>query len=160
MDERLRVDEEQDYLNRIQTHPEEYTREKFFEKIAHFGTLTLINDLPVKHTAQKLYEAYKQRNEIEVMFDAYKNVIEADKMYMQNRYVLEGWLTANFIAMIAYRLFQRLKQAKLLNKYSPKNIVEISKSIFQTKINNKWRRSEITAKISAVFKKIEIEYLI
>jgi hypothetical protein len=37
--------------------------------------------------------------------------------------------------------------------------VEISKSIFQTNINNKWRRSEMTAKIIAVFKKIEIEYL-
>ena len=160
LDERLRVEEEQDYLIRIKTHPEEYTQEKFFKKIAHFGTLTLINDLPIEHTAAELYEAYKQRNEIEIMFDAYKNVIDADKMYMQNRYVLEGWLTANFIAMIAYyRLFQRLKQAKLLTKYSPKDIVEISKSIFQTKINNKWRRSEITAKITAIFKKIEIEYL-
>jgi transposase len=160
LDERLRVEEEQDYLIRIKTHPEEYTQEKFFERIAHFGTLTLINDLPIEHSAAQLYEAYKQRNEIEIMFDAYKNVMDADKMYMQNRYVLEGWLTANFIAMIAYyRLFQRLKQAKLLTKYSPKDIVEISKSIFQTNINKKWRRSEITAKISAVFKKIEIEYL-
>jgi transposase len=160
LDEKLRAEEEQDYLIRVETHPEEYTQEKFFDKIAHFGTLTLINDLPIEHSASQLYEAYKQRNEIEIMFDAYKNVMDADKMYMQNRYVLEGWLTANFIAMIAYyRLFQRLKQAKLLTKYSPKDIVEISKSIFQTNINNKWRRSEITAKITAVFKKIEIEYL-
>jgi len=160
LDEKLRAEEEQDYLIRTGTHPEEYTQEKFFEKIAHFGTMTLINDLPIEHSASELYEAYKQRNEIEIMFDAYKNVMDADKMYMQNRYVLEGWLTANFIAMIAYyRLFQRLKQAKLLTKYSPKDIVEISKSIFQTNINNKWRRSEITAKITAVFKKIEIEYL-
>lgn len=160
LDERLRVEEEQDYLKRIETHPEEYTQEKFFQKMAQFGTLTLINDLPVIQTAAQLYEAYKQRNEIEIMFDAYKNVIEADKMYMQNRYVLEGWLTANFIAMIAYyRLFQRLKQAELLTKYSPKDIVEISKSIFQTRINSKWRRSEVTAKIAAVFKKIDIEYL-
>jgi len=160
LDEKLRVEEESDYLNRITTHPDQYTQEKFYEKLPHFGTLTLISDLPVEHTAQMLYEAYKQRNEIETMFDAYKNVLDADKMYMQNRYVLEGWLTANFIAMIAYyRLFQRLKQAKLLGKYSPKDIIELSKSIFMLKINGKWVRSEMTTKHILLFKKIGIEYL-
>ena len=68
-----------------------------------------------------LYVAYKKRNELEIMFDAYKNVIDADRMYMQDRYVLEGWLTSNFIAMIAYyKLFEKLNKAKLLHKYSPK----------------------------------------
>jgi hypothetical protein len=36
---------------------------------------------------------------------------------MQNRHVLEGWLFANFIAMIAYyKLFERLRKAELLKK--------------------------------------------
>lgn len=160
LDERLRVKEENDYLSRIKTNPDKYTQEKFYEKLSHFGTLSIVNHLPVENTPQELYEAYKQRNEIEVMFNAYKNVIEADVMYMQNRFVLEGWLSANFIAMIAYyRLFQRLKQAKLLGKYSPKDIIEISKSIFQVKINGNWKQTEITAKQIELFKKIEIEYL-
>lgn len=160
LDEKLRVEEEADYLSRVATHPEEYTEEKFYAKLSHFGTLTLTNDLPIEHSAQKLYESYKQRNEIEIMFDAYKNVLDADKMYMQNRYVLEGWLTANFIAMIAYyRLFTRMKQANLLGKYSPKDIIEMSKSIFITHINGKWVRSEMTAKHIALFKKIGIEYV-
>ena len=55
-----------------------------------------------KTVEQTVYKSYKQRNEIKVMFDSYKNCLEADKTYMQNRYVLEGWLFANFIAMIAY----------------------------------------------------------
>jgi hypothetical protein len=39
---------------------------------------------------------------------------------MQNRYVLEGWLFANLIAMIAYyKLYVRLRQTKLLTKFSP-----------------------------------------
>ena len=44
------------------------------------------------------YESYKQRNEIEVMFDSYKNYLDADVSYMQNRYVMEGWLFANFFS--------------------------------------------------------------
>jgi hypothetical protein len=43
---------------------------------------------------------------------------------------LEGWLAANFIAMLAYhKLYIRLKEAKKLGKYSPKDIIEMSKAI-------------------------------
>lgn len=160
LDERLRVEEESDYLNRIKTHPDKYTETAFFEKMHRFGTLTLVSHLPKDYTAQELYEAYKQRNEIETMFDAYKNFLEADKTYMQNRYVMEGWLMSNFIAMISYyRLYKLLKDAKLLSKYSPKDIVEMSKSIYQTKIREIWHRAEITKKTIDIFKKINIDYL-
>lgn len=160
LNENLRVEEETDYLLRTKTHPDKYTENDFFEKLPRFGTLTLVNHLPKKCTAQALYEAYKQRNEIETMFDAYKNFLEADKTYMQNRYVMEGWLMSNFIAMIAYyRLYKLLKDAKLLSNNSPKDIVEISKSIYQTKIRDQWQTSEITKKITDLFKKIKIDYL-
>jgi len=160
LDEKLRVEEENDYLARTKTHPDEYCEDTFFEKMHQFGTLTLVNHLPKIHTAQELYEAYKQRNEIETMFDAYKNFLEADKTFMQDRYVFEGWLMANFIAMMAYyKLFKLLKEAGLLSKNSPKDIVEISKSIYQTKIRDTWRISEITKKTTDLFMKIKIDYL-
>jgi transposase len=80
---------------------------------------------------QELFEAYKQRNEVEIML----KFLHADKMYMHDRHVLEGWLFANFIAMIAYyKLYCKLKQAKLFTKYSPKDIIELSKSIYQIEI--------------------------
>ena len=160
LDERLKLEEEADFLARTKTHPDKYKEADFFEKIDHFGTLTLINHLPKKLSAQILYETYKQLNEIEIMFDAYKHFLIADKTYMQNRYVLEGWLMANFIAMIAYyRLYKRLKIANKLSKYAPKDIVEISKSIYQTRIRNTWTRSEITKKTKDLFKLIDIDYL-
>ena len=160
LDEKLRVEEETDYLKRTHTHPEEYTQDKFYEKIHHFGTLTIVEKLKIKQEPQYIYQAYKQRNEIEIMFDSYKNFLDADKMYMQDRYVLEGWLLANFIAMIAYyRLFTRLKKANLLDKFSPKDIIEISKSIYQLKIRGQWNISEITLKNIVLFKKLKIDYL-
>lgn len=160
LDDRLRVEEETDYLLRISTHPEKYTKEQYFEKTPQFGTLSLVSHLPEPVTPQVIYETYKQRNEIEVMFDAYKNFLKADKTYMQDRYVLEGWLMANFIAMIAYyRLYMLLKDARLLSKYSPKDIVELSKTIYQTKITDKWVLSEITKKTTQLFNKIKIDYL-
>lgn len=160
LDEKLKVKEESDYLLRIQSYPEQYSEDKFYEKLHRFGTLTLVYNLAETLTPQALYEAYKQRNEIEVMFDSYKNFLAADKMFMQDRHVLEGWLMANFIAMIAYyKLFTRLKKANLLHKHSPKDLIELSKSIYKMKIQGNWHLSEITQKTKTLFKKIQIDYL-
>ena len=159
LDEKLRTEEERDYILRIGTHPEEYTKEGFDKKLNAFGTLTFTTNTDVE--PQELYEKYKQRNEIEIMFDSYKNFLKADRMYMQNRIVLEGWLMANFIAMIAYyKLYQKLIHAKQLSKYSPKDIVEISKSIFKVKINDRWKTTETTQKTRDLLEKLKIDYLI
>lgn len=161
LDTRLRTDEENDYLSRIQTHPEEYTIEKFRKKLDTFGTLTIVNKTNKNLTAKEIYEAYKQRNEIEVLFDSYKNFLDADRTYMQDRYVLEGWLMANFIAMIAYyKLYINIKRIDKLSKFSPKDIIELSKSIYKTKIHGVWTTSEIAKKHIDLFKKIGIDYLI
>ena len=158
LDEKLRTKEERDYILRMGTHPEEYSKEKFDNKLHTFGTLTLTTNTDVE--PQVLYEKYKQRNEIEVMLDSYKNFLQADRMYMQNRMVLEGWLMANFLAMIAYyKLYQKLREAEQLSKYSPKDIIEISKSVSKIKINDKWHTSEATKKTKDLFKKIKIDYL-
>lgn len=160
LDERLRIKEETDYLLRVKTKPERYKEATFFKKMHGFGTLTIVYDLSETLSAKQLYETYKQRNEIEVLFDSYKNFLDADKTYMQDRYVLEGWLMANFIAMMAYyKLFARLKNAELLAKYAPKDIIEISKSIYQLKIRGEWNRSEMTTKTKNLFEKIGIDYL-
>jgi Transposase DDE domain len=160
LDDDLRVREESDYLLRCETHPDEYTEEKFFKKLPSFGTLTLINYLPLKPTPKELYQTYKQRNEVEVLFDAYKNFLDADKTYMQDRYVFEGWLMANFLAMIAYyRLYTALKEAGKLEKHSPKDIVELSKSISKVKMANEWRVTETSAKMKALLASLKIDYL-
>ncbi|MCL2065792.1 MAG: hypothetical protein FWG98_15670 [Candidatus Cloacimonetes bacterium] len=94
------------------------------------------------------------------MFDSYKNYLDADATYMQNRYVFEGLLFANFIAMIAYyKLYARIKQAELLSKFSPKDIIEMSKAICKMRIRGKWRKSEMTLKTIKLFQKIKIDYL-
>jgi len=165
----------------IETHPEKYSKGKFDDKLHRFGTLTMIYKIENREDGnenkpqqskrnskkekekileQIVYESYKQRNDIEVMFDSYKNYLEADVSYMQNRYVMEGWLFANFVAMIAYyKLYVRLRQAGLLSKHSPKDIIELSKAIGKVKIRGVWHLAEITEKTRKLFAKIGIDYL-
>ena len=137
LDEALRIREEKDYLSRMETRPESYAKDKFDEKNHSFGALTMVykmempknnlenkpqqsvrkkpeKEIPVK---QIVYESYKQRNGIELMYDKYKNYLDADVSCMQNRHVLESWLFANFIAMIGWhKLYVRLRPAELLTK--------------------------------------------
>ena len=160
LDEELRVREEKDFLNRCGTHPEIYTLDKFETKMNTFGTLTLMYELPLKPTPEGLYQTYKQRNEIEMMFDAYKHFLEAAKTYMQDRHVFEGWLMANFIAMIAYyRLYAALKEAGKLNNTSPKDVVEVSKSVYKMRSGGTWVTTETTAKVRALLNSLKIDYL-
>ena len=176
LDETLMLREERDYLGRMATHPETHTREGFDEKSHRFGTLTLIHNLapqpvsgggakasvaaPATSLAQTVYESYKLRGEIEVMFDSYKNHLAADATHMRDRHVLEGWLFANFLAMIAhFRLMSRLRDAKLLSQYSPKDILELCKSIYKFKIKGQWQRSEITEKTRKLFARIKVDSL-
>lgn len=166
LDDRLRVEEETDYLQRIETHPDNYNEDGYFEKLNSFGTLTLAYADGVCDTgddvscARSIYEAYKQRNEIEMLFDSYKNFLKSDVSYMQNRFVMEGWLFTNFIAMIAYyKIYYRLREADLLAKYSPKDIIELSKSIYQMKIRGEWLLSETTVKLRKLFQKLKLDYL-
>jgi hypothetical protein len=159
-DERLRVEEEEDYLGRIASHPEGYSEAGYHERLDRFGTLTLMYRTGKEQSAPYLYEVYKQRNEIEVMFDSYKTFLRADVMYMQNRHVMEGWLFVNFLAMLGYyKLYDRLRKAKLIAKESPKDIIELAKSIYQVRIHGEWNRSGIAERIKKLFGKLDIDSL-
>jgi len=160
LDETLKVKEENDYLLRVDSETENYSQDKFYEKISALGTLTITYKLLKELTPEEIYKIYKQRNEIEVMFDVFKNVLKSDKTYMQNRYVLEGWLMANFLAMIVYyKMYILLKNNKKLKIYSPSDIIQFAKRIYKTKINEEWHISELTKKHADLFKTLGIDYL-
>jgi flagellar motor switch protein FliG len=56
-------------------------------------------------------------------------------------------------------IYVKLRQAGLLSKYSPKDIIEYSKAIYKMKVRGNWKLSEITQKIVRLFSKIGIDYL-
>ena len=166
LNEQLRTQERTDFLIRrdekIQKNENcegEDPDKKFLDKKHTFGTLTLTYNIKEEKTPKEIFEIYKQRNEIESMFDSYKNFLEADKTYMQDRYVLDGWLFVNFLAMISYhKLFDRLRQAKLLRKISPKDVIAVARGIYQNRVqwNKTWVLSEISQKNKKMFKILNI----
>lgn len=154
IDDFLKTNEERDFLLRADKNEEEGTLEKFHEKDHQFGTLALLTNQP-EAQAKDIYETYKSRNDVEVMFDAFKNVINADRTYMQNDIALETWMFINFLAsQIYYIIYNNLKSTKLLDKFSPLEFAEILSEIRKIKINEQWYLAEVPKKSISIINKL------
>jgi len=158
LDESLRIKEEQDYLLRVGTHPEDYSIQKYHERRNAFGTLSLLTSLRRK-SAEDIYQSYKSRMTIEVLFDGMKNVLEADHTYMQNEQTLHGWMFINHITLQWYQqLYVELKTKGLLKQYSVNDYIQLLTDLKKIKINEEWQFNEITKSSSKMMEKLGLTY--
>ena len=156
LDEKLRQKEEQDYLKRIQTYPEEYSIEKFQEKLSSFGTLAVLIS-KIEKTPIQIYQAYKERLDIETMFDALKNIIDNDSTYMQNEDALQGWMFINHIALQWYQhIYLKIAEQKLTTKYSVKDLMVQLREVRKVQLNHQWYDAEITKATQTLKEKLKM----
>jgi transposase len=155
LDERLKGKEESDYLKRIETHPEEYSKEKFHESQFSFGTLALLTNVP-SQSAEETYHQYKGRNGIEQIIDTMKNTLQGDGAYMRDAEMLEGWMFVTFLCLQwHYRIYRLLSEKELHSQFSPEDLVDRLAEIKKLRINDTWHTSEITAKTKKLLEKLE-----
>ena len=142
LDEFLKTDEEKDYLQRTEKTPDRYTIEKYHEKYPKFGTIALLSNIQ-DAKPQEVFINYKCRNEIEVLFDAYKNMLHTDRTYMQNETSIEAWMFINFIALQWYYLILNLlKKHNLTKQYSPLDFGTFLTEIKKIKCQDSWLNAE------------------
>ncbi len=155
LDQELKTREEKDYLDRIESCPEKFSIEKFYQKQASFGTIALLTN--TDKSPEKIFISYKSRYAVEQMIDVFKNTIDADRTYMQNEQSLEGWMFINYIALHwHYRIYHMLAKNELLAKYSPSDIVKILTEVRKVKVNNTWLNAESTKKTIDLIAKFEV----
>lgn len=155
LDDRLKFEEEQSYLNRIDVQKEDKLSIKEFHKGAHtFGTFAVLTNL-ADRTPLEIYQMYKSRMEVETAFDAFKNTLQADRTYMQNDHSLEGWMFINYLSLLAYwRILKLLVSKELLSKVSIKDLLTHLLYIKKLRINGEWHQAEITDKTKKLFSKL------
>jgi len=142
LDTELRADEEKSYLQNVKSNTDGYTMEAFYQKQFAFGTIAIKTNMSV--TPVEVYALYKQRREIEQAFDFLKNLLEQDKTFMQNEKSLETWAFINHISLIlCYKVYNLLRDKKVISKYSVADFLEHLKYISKVKIGTQWATSEI-----------------
>ncbi len=156
LNEENKVEEERDYIIRVSDSPKKYNLEKFHKKKKQFGTLALFTNIDRK-SGEKIYGIYKSRNQIEVMFDGLKTVLDADRTYMQNEETLQGWMFANHIALlIHHRLYRLLLDSEKLKKHSVKSVIDHLALIRKAKIKSQWVDTEVIKSTKDMLQKVGI----
>ena len=156
LDEELKLAEQKDYLQRVQNNRQGYSLEVFHTKQHRFGTIALLSSLKDTH-ASILFNYFKSRSAIETMFDTFKNILSADRTYMQGDIEMETWMFIHHLALIFYyRLYQRLIDKDLLKKYSPKDLLLYFSQVKKIKVQDQWKVAEIPQKVGALIKKYDI----
>lgn len=162
LDGKLKEQEKTDYLSRIESLPENYSKPKFNEIVHVMGTLAIMHNTEMK--PQDIYVEYKNRGNIEQFFDHFKNTIEADCSHMQREESLNGWLFINHVSMmIIYKLFQILKttplnkKQNLIHHYSINDAIDHLKTIKKIKFDHdKYVTSEINKSTKTLLKQMKI----
>ena len=155
LDDAMKTEEIKDYLTRIESLPEKYNINTFHEKQHAFGTIAIQHNMD--KTAKEIFIDYKSRGQVETMINVFKNVIDADKSYMQNEQALEAWMFVNHIALHwYYKIIQLIKKNELNSKYSPNDLLQLLKEVRKVRINGKWYNENITQKNMNLIKALNI----
>lgn len=119
------------------------------------GTISVITDLG--ESGERIYNLLKSRAEIEIRFDTFKNVLNADRTYMRDDYQMEGWMFINFVALVFYyRLYRLLADNSLLKKFSTADVPVHLSRVYRLKIQDRWITAEIPKKTRDIMGKLSI----
>lgn len=155
LDGDLKTREEKQYLRKVEDKTDGFTMDGFLEKQYKFGTIVIKTN--AGKTPQETYYLYKERGEIEQSFDFLKNLLEQDKSHMQNAKSLEGWAFINHISlMLNYKIYNLLREKKLLSKWSVADFIAHLKYVFKVKINKSWHLSEMTKKTAQLLTSLDL----
>lgn len=153
-DERLKTEEENCFLSRIDKKQTEF--QDFYDKEHTFGTIAVFTNIDTQ-SPEETYQCLKARANIEVVFDTFKNILEADKTYMQSDTKLYGWMFINFIALqMYYTIYGLLLKKKLLNNFSPQDMLLHFSKIKSVKLSEKEVTTEIPKTTRILMEKTKI----
>jgi len=84
-------------------------RERFNRGLGKAGRIIIMSN--VDTSCEQLYKMYKSRDRIEKLFDTYKTVLDADKLYLQDTMSVHGHVFIGFLCLYVYtRIEQLLKK--------------------------------------------------
>jgi hypothetical protein len=116
------------------------------EKEENFGVIVLRTNILDKPTSY-IYQTYKIRWDIELLFKTLRNTCEQDVSYMQDDASFEAWsFFAHITISIACRILAKLRELKLLKNWSLEGLLDHLSRIHIVQVADEWRIAETTKK--------------
>jgi transposase len=145
-DAKLKYEEETTFYSLVEKGKR--TLEELKENELRFGRIAILTNNK-NLSSEDVYLMFKKREAIEYCFNAFKNLLEADKSYLRDKTMLDGYIFLNFLSLYLYCiLLKRIKEKELSKKYSVRDILlELSKVYLVRYDKDKEITSEIPKKV-------------
>jgi hypothetical protein len=110
------------------------------------GKILILSNMDVE--GHEIYELYKKRETVEKMFDTYKTVLNADKIYLQDDESVFGHVFISFLSLYIHcKLEQLLKKAELNRKLTPIDLLFKYGKVYHVDLGENSMISEVPKKV-------------
>ncbi len=116
------------------------------ERMKKAGKILILSNPDVDGT--EIYELYKGREIVEKMFDTYKTVLEADKIYLQDDESVFGHVFISFLSLYLHcKLEQILKKGELNRKMTPIDLLFKYGKVYHVDLGDRSMVTEVPKKV-------------
>jgi len=110
------------------------------------GNILNVSDMDIEK--QEIYHLYKKREVVEKMFDTYKTVLNADKLYLQDDESALGHVFIAFLSLYIHcKLEQLLEKAKLNHKFTSIDLLYKYGKVYHFEMGGRGMITEIPKKV-------------
>jgi transposase len=121
-------------------------KKKLRERMEKAGKILILSNLDVD--GAEIYEIYKRRETVEKMFDTYKTVLEADKIYLQDDEGVFGHVFISFLSLYIHcKLEQVLKKGELNRKMTPIDLLFKYGKVYHVDMGDRDMITEVPKKV-------------
>ena len=143
-DQDLRLEEQKTLYRKLDEH--KIDKKKYDEGMKKAGKILILSDMDVEK--REIYLLLKKREVVEKMFDTYKTVLNADKLYLQDDESVFGHVFIAFLSLCIYcKLEQLLKKAMLNHKLTPIDLLCKYGKVYHFEMGRRGMITEIPKKV-------------
>lgn len=152
-DVKLRAEEDTHFLKLMKENKK--SKKDYQNESKKFGRIALFSDLKIN--GEKIYLMWKDRESIEVAFDALKNELENDKTYLGDEDAVRGYFFISFVSLyLYYKILNLIKEKDLSNKISVNEVLlELSK-VYEVYYDNKRKLGPIPERVNRLTENLGI----
>lgn len=153
-DVKLRAEEETTFLHLMKEKKRNI--EQYKEESPKFGKIAILANRDAG--GETIYLMWKDRENIEVAFDALKNELENDKTYLDDDDAVRGYFFISFLSLyLYYKILNILRKNKLVEKVSVNEVLlELSK-VYEIHLGEKRKLSEIPNKVMKLAESLNMD---
>ena len=128
-------------------------KQQLNEKMKRAGQILIISNLDVEEC--EIFELFKKRETVEKMFDTYKTVLDADKLYLQSDESVFGHVFISFISLYIHCTIENLlKKAGLNRKITPIDLLHKYSMVYHIDLKEEGLITEVPKKVRELDEKL------